>query len=299
MALATIYSLAPVKVASTVIPVATVGLSPGLIANLQHHSGQEFPTLVSVPGAIQRMTLSVPLAIAYATFGLAPISITTLEVFLAKYAALIKSTSTDHKRFKLTTSATAAALMTGWSVQKDGTAFADISIVFLAPAGTTNPITEDTATLITLASQPALHTNGPILINGTAIPGVQGYTVDLGQQLEVSRNDGDQYPTVAARITGQPKMTIEHGDPVGVLAAIGMGGANITANVVAYHRAYDPTTGVVSNTNSISVTCASGRAHPVDIAAQHGQIATGGIEIMGLATAAINPFVIAANATAP
>jgi hypothetical protein len=299
---ASIYSMAPAKFGATTVPVERIGFSAGVIVNPHQHSGNEYPTLVSIPGSSPRITLTVPWRAAYDTLGLVITELSAFELYLGKFAALIRSAGSVHTKWALTASCKAAAMITGASVNQDGILMAEVEIVPLSNTGMAHPLTRtDNNAMPTLASQPILHTSGPLSINGTVVPGVASYGLDLGQRLEAQRTDGALYPIVAARVDAAPKVTASHADPVGMYAQLGsLLGANISSNVVAYFRAYDATTGVVSaGADAVSITVASGRVTPLETAATQGQVATVGIEVQGLSSSATHPFAISNSATAP
>jgi hypothetical protein len=178
---------------------------------------------------------------------------------------------------------------------------AEVEVFPLSADGTTPPLAYTTTNALpTLASQPTKHTLGPVTINGTTLPGVGGLQVDLGQQLLAERADGCLYPIVAARVGGQPKITIPHRDPFTLLSTLGLTGVNLASNLVAYARPYDDTTNVVTTAaTAISFTIASGRAKPVELTAEQGAVATLGIEVAGLSSSSTHPIAVASNATAP
>ncbi len=299
---ASIYSLAPCKLNSTVVPVERIGFSPGVLANPHQHSGNEFPTLIAIPGATPRITLTMPFRAAYDVLGFSMVSLTAFEVYLAKFAALIRSASSVHTKWALTSSCTAAAMITGFSVNQDGVLMAEVEIVPLSNTGTAHPLTRsDNNALPTLASQPILHTAGPLSINGTVVPGLMSAAADLGQRLDVQRTDGAMYPIVAARVDAAPKISATHADPVGMLAQLGsLLGANLSSNAVAYFRQFDATTGVLdTGATAVSLTVASGHVLPLEMPVEQGKVATIGVEIHGLSTSATHPFAYSASATAP
>lgn len=299
---AIIYSLAPVRLGSTVIPVERIGLSAGVIANPHQHSGNEYPTLVAIPGASPRITLTAPWRAAYDVLGLGINVLTTVDVYLAKFASLTRASGNVHTKWALSTSCSAAALITGASVNQDGILMAEVEVLPLSSVGTDYPLTRtDNNALPSLASQPILHTLGPVSINGTVVPGLESASLDLGQRLQSERTDGALYPILAARMDAAPRISATHRDPVTMYAQLGsMLGANITSNVVAYFRPYSATDGVVSTgATSVSITVASGRVVPLEITDSQGAVSTLGIDIHGLSSSATHPFAVSVTATAP
>jgi hypothetical protein len=297
---ATVYSMAPCKINTTVIPVERIGFSAGIIANPHQHSGNEYPTLVAIPGATPRVTLTVPFLFAYGMLGLGINVLTGFEVYLAKFASLTRASGSVHTKWALTASCSAAAIITGASVNQDGILMAEVEVYPLSNNGTTHPLTRtDNNALPSLAAQPTLHTLGPMSINGTVYPGLTTAGVELGQRLEVQRTDGALYPILAVRVDATPRITATHADPVAVHGILGLTGVNLTSNLVAYFRAMD-TAGLVSTgADAVSITVASGRVLPLEISTAQGQVATIGLEVTGLSSTATHPFAMSISATAP
>jgi hypothetical protein len=297
----TIYSLAPLTINSTTIAVEVTGFSPGIAEAASKHTGDLYPSLDLLSGAAPRVTFRTFAKDAYSLIGLGILQATTFDLYLAKYSSttLTKSTGSDHYKLALTASCTAAVQITGLSVSQDGVWMADCEAALLSVDGVSHPITPATGSLPVLTAQPTRHTLGPCVINGSGIPGATGVSIALNQALEVRRSDGDLYPRVAAQFGGEPRITVEHGDPVGVLSALGLLGANATGNAVVYGRLYNATTGVSSSTNGLSFTVASGRIHPKDASAGQNQVATGALEIVGLSTSATHPIAVSVTASVP
>lgn len=299
---ATVYSLAPAKFNSTVVPVERIGFSAGIIANPHQHSGNEYPTLIAIPGATPRVTLTVPWRAAYDSLGLGINVLTAFEIYLAKFASLTRASGSVHTKWALTASCTAAAMITGASVNQDGILMAEVEVVPLSNTGLAHPLTRtDNNAMPSLASQPVLHTIGPMSINGTVVPGLQSCGIDLGQRLEVQRTDGTLYPILATRMDAAPRLTAGHADPVGMYAQLGsLLGVDITSNVVAYFRQYSATTGIISSgSDAVSITVASGRVVPLEVPASQSTVATIGLEVHGLSSSATHPFAVSVSATAP
>lgn len=296
-----VHSMAPLTINSTTIAIQDLGLSQDIIANVYQSSGAEYGNIVTVPGANPKVTFRCPLKDAYTLIGNTVLSATTFSVYFAKFSSLIRAGGSVHAKLPLASSATAAVYMTGWSVNQDGIVMADCEAVYLSADGTTHPIGALTTNnaLPALTAQPTLHTAGPLSINGTVYGGLMSSGCTLNQQETIQRSDGDLYPRIYARYGGDPRLTGEHADPIGLWSIISPTGANISANVVQYYRAYDTTTGVNSATNSISITVGSGRLHPTTITTAQGQVAKTGFEVYGLSTSSTHPFVTATNASAP
>jgi hypothetical protein len=297
---ATVYSMAPCKINSTVVPVERIGFSAGILANTHQHSGNEYPTLTAIPGATPRMTLTMPFRAAYDLLGLGITVLTAFELMLAKFGAMTRLATSTHTKWALSASCSAAAMITGASVNQDGLLMAEVEVYPLSNNGTTHPLTRtDNNAMLALASQPVLHTIGPMSINGTVYPGLMTAGLELGQRLEVQRTDGALYPILAVRVDATPRITATHADPVAVHGILGLTGVNLTSNLVAYFRQLD-TAGLVSTgADAVSVTVASGRVLPLEVSTSQGQVATIGIEVTGLSSTATHPFAMSVSATAP
>lgn len=299
---ALIHSMAPAKFGATVVPVKSVGLSTGLIALMDGHSGNEYITAVKIPGADPKITITMPWAPAFAAIGVGVTDLTTLEIYLAKFVSYARSAAAVHTKWALSASCHAACQITGWSVDQDGDLNAVVECIILGSDSTTHPLTKsDANALPTLASQPQLYTMGPVSINGTVYPGLMSAGADLGQALISKRSDGDMYPRIAARIGAIPKLMGDHADPVTLIGILSLIGVNITANVVQYYRAYDATTGIVSNAaaSGVSITLAAGRINPQDVSVSHGEVSRTGFEAIPTSATSTHPFVISTAATVP
>jgi len=298
---ADVHSMAPCQIASTVVPVERVSFSGGVITEPHQHSGNEFVTLIRTSGATPRIRLSMPFRAAYDLLALGVNELSAFHLYLAKFAALIRATGSVHTRWSLSTNAKAAAMITGWSVNQDGILLADVEIVPLAATGgTAHPLTRtDNNALLALASQPTVHTLGPVSINGTVIPGLTASSVDLGQNLVPQRTDGALYPVIAPRVDAAPRMTLTHADPRALLAGLGdLLGSSVA--VVAYYRQYAAADGTIdTGATAVSVTAASCRITPIDMDVGQGEVATIGFEVAGLSSTSTHPFAVAVNATAP
>ncbi len=295
-------TLAPCKFNSTVSAVKSVGMSPGIINAADRHSGNLYETLSKISGAEPRLTLNMPFRSAYDVIGLGVLKLTTFEAYLAKFTDYIRDAGSAHSKIGLNTSCTAVAMITGWTVDLDGDLLATVEVVPLAAASGTHPLLKtDGVALPTLASQPVLHTLGPMSINSTVITGLRSAGGELGQNLRTIRSDGDRYARNAGLISASPRMNARNADPYTLLNTLGFLGANITSNVVQYFRQYDPTTGVVTGDagTGISITCASGRIEPAEFQAADADVPELGISVTGLSSSSTHPFAVSVGATVP
>jgi hypothetical protein len=297
---ASVLSMGPITIGSTTIAARQTTIDPAIASSLQMHSGLQYPALQVVPGANPRVTFTCYFQDIFALTGLTILSATTFTVYQSLYASFIRSASAVHTAFALASACTAAVQILSVRTEQDGTLMADCEAVLLSSDGTTNPIAITTNnSLPALSAAAIMHTLGPCVINGTGIPGVMSAGLDLNPTLEVKRSDGDLYPRIAGQLQGQPKLTVGHGDPKGVLAALSILGASLSSSCIQYFRRYDATTGVAGSSNGVSFTIASGRAQPVAIMNEQGKISSTGIEVSGLSTSTTHPVVTSTSATVP
>jgi hypothetical protein len=299
---ALIHSLAPAKIGSTVVPIKSYSLSPAIVSALDAHSGNEYATLIKVSGADPRIRLTMPFQPVFDIVGFTVYKATVFEIYMALFTDYARASGAVHTKYALATSATAAIQMTGVSVDQDGDLMAEVEVVLLSPDSTTHPLAKtNNNSLPTLASQPTLHTLGPLSVNGTVYPGMMSAGVDLGQTMVTKRHDGDLYPKLAARLGGSPRMFGEHGDPSTFLGLTTLLGLNITSNLIQYFRRYDATTGVCSDSagTAVSFTMASSRIHPTDLGVSHLQVARTGFEAHGLSSTTTHPIAVSVTATVP
>lgn len=302
---AVLSSLAPVTLVvgaglPVTIPTEHVGVPLGIIQSLHNHSGNIFPTLVVVPGADRRVTLSVPMKIALDTFGLGLVKLTAFSAFFARFEDFNREGTAVHLALELNVACVAAAQISGWSVNVDGILMATVEIVPMSTTGQLDPLKlTPNVSLPVLAGSPALHTLGPVKVNGTVIPGLSGESGSIGSSIAVQRTDGDLYARVCARIEAKPTMSLSHQDPVSILNSLTLMGIVIT-EVVVYAKAYDPATGIAAQAGSISFTMVSGRIHPGGPDASQGGVVSTSIEVLGISDdGATNPIAINTNVVAP
>lgn len=302
MAAATLTSLAPLTLGSTTLATANLRVSPDVATIMHRNSGNEFPSVVAVPGAAPRISFSTPFYEAYNLIGLKGTPFSTANVYLAKFASGIRSASSVHVKYALTASCSVFAYIKSLAGSQGGIIMAEVELVYLSNDGTTYPFTPSTSNALpSLASQPALRTIGPATLNGTTTAGISSINVDLAPAIETMVNDGDLYPRTCAYEGGTPVITCEHMDPDALRAAIGLTGSAISSNAIIYLRDYD-TTSQLASTTGVSLTVASGRIVPVEWGADNLQVAKGGFRVDCLSTPTTpttHPIVVATGASVP
>lgn len=291
-----ISSLAPIRIGSTVLATDNLQVTQDVQSTMYRHSGNEFPSVIAVPGAAPRIRFSTPAKGALDLIGLKALRATTLDVYLATFAAGFRSSSTDHHKYSLNTSASSLVYIQRIRCADRGIAMADIECVLLSSDGMAYPLAApSTGALPTLASQPALHTLGTSKADSTTINGSAGVELDFGANvvagIDGNPGDGLLYPTVAQYLGGTPVINVDHGDPVGVLAAMGYIGAALATSYIQWLRDYD-VTNHVALTTGVSITAASGRAIPTEFGSANQAIAKSGFRVEALSSSTTHPWVV-------
>jgi hypothetical protein len=302
MAAALIYSLAPIKLNSTVLATSGLTVSPDIMASAFRHSGSVYPSVLTVAGAGPSFSFKTPFAEAYTLIGLSktPLKCTTVEIYLAKFVDAARSNSNVHAKYSLASSALGFACITGASVDQNGVLMADVSVALISSDGMTHPLTRsDAGTLPTLSAEPVLYSYGPFSLNGTIISGSSSATMDMGVHSRSLATDGDLYPRNFA-VLGYDRGLVTHfDDPATAWSTLGLLGANITANVVQYFRKYDATS-QTKQTTGLSLTIASGRVIPEAMTADNLALAGSPARVIPLSTSdGTDPFVIASGVSIP
>lgn len=304
MAAALIYSLAPLKLNSTVLATSGLSVTPDVMASAFRHSGNVFPSVVTVPGATAQIRFKTTFLEAYNLIGIgrAPLKCTTVEVYLAKFVDAARSTSSVHAKYALASSPGAAlgfATIQGASVDQNGVLMADVKVALTSYDGMTHPLLRsDAGALPTLASEPALYSLGPASLNGTIISGEGSASLEMGVADQSLASDGDLYPRSYAVLGYDRGITANFMDAATAWSTIGLIGTNITANFIQYFRAFDATT-QVKLTTGISLTVASGRIVPEALSADNLTLAQTPARIIPLSATNTDPFQLATGQTIP
>lgn len=302
---AIISSLAPARMtpsggSSTVLAVESVAFSPAIARTLFQHSGNRFPSLVHKPGAAPRVRITTPFYPAYQILGFAAKKLTAFDYFLAQFSDYVRASGSSHTMIGLTASCHAAARIMGASVSQSGILMAEVDIVPLSVVnGMDHPLTPASGqALPTLSAEPTIHTIGPFVLNGTRLDGLTNQGIDLGGEFAGAPSDGERFLRNVAEIENQPSMQAAHQDPVTLLGALGLLGAEITADAVAYFREIDGDSGEVLETG-LSITAAEGVVDPTDVQLRRGDLATSGFTVAGLSDSETHPFVVATGVDVP
>lgn len=303
MSLASLASLSPVKLNSTVLAVANLTLVQGNEVEPMGHSGNLFDSQLTVPGAKIGIRFRTPFLDAFTLLGFGlptPLKLTTFEAVMAKFADFARTPGSAHVKYDLASSGFACAYIQGFSVEQNKVLMADVEVIPMSPDGLTHPLRRTTSVAIpTLASEPALHTLGPTQINGTTIGGSASVDAMTGLTIEVERSDGDRFARNLAVLHGRPTLNVRHDAPEDLAATLGLEGATISSAVRQFFRDFSPTTGLTLATG-LQLTIASGRVFPTESSVEQGQILKGGLSVVGLsAVNTTHPWAVATGQAVP
>ncbi len=299
MSVPDIRSLAPLRVNSTVLPIDQLRVPPEVASEAFGHSGNEFASALVVPGAAPVARWRTPAKTAYDLIGFKGLVATVFDIHFAKFVDGIRDSNSTHTKYALAASAEAFVYIKSISVAERGVAWAECEAQLLSSDGMTHPLAAPTTVALpTLAAQPALHTMGVSSLNGTAIGGALEVSVDLAPQIMVgidgSPGDGLLYPMVATYLGARPSIEVGHGDPIGLLASLGLTGLVTSASTFKqWFRDYDSTNHVTLTTGMSFTIAAGSRAIPVEFGADTGRVSRGGFRIEGLSTSQTHPVVVA------
>lgn len=297
---AKLNSTGPITIGSTTIGTLGWSFTPDIVRSVQMHSGLPYPTAETISGGSPKVRFRAYFQDIFALTGLTILSATTFNVYLSTYTTLIRDAASTHLKLALASSCVAAIQIQSATVDQDGYLVAEVEATLLANDSTTHPLAVTTNNALpALTAEPIKHTLGPFVLDSVGIPGIQSATIDLGQNLQVSRSDGDLYPRVAAFVQGNPKIVIGHKDPRAVLGALGLLGTNVVTSGVQYFRRYDATSGVAGASNGVSFTVGACRVSPDEVQTENGAIASQGFELVGLSASTTHPITVSTSATVP
>lgn len=291
--------MSPLVVNATTLAITNLRGSPNLNFQAVRHSGNEFPSVGALPGAMPRMSFSTPFLAAYNLIGLKLLIATTFDVFFATFAAGLRQSGANHSKFGLTASCSACLYITGARVAQNGLLMADVEVVYLSNDGKTHPVTlTNSVSLPSLGSEPVLHTLGPYSLNTTRKDGLKNSGFSNGINLHVPINDGDSYPRTVGWMGAAPKLAWAHEDAKQMATDLGWIGANITTSVALYFCGIDPTTHL-RMTTGISMIITSGRVWGDGYQWDMQQPATASLMAESLASGSTHPIAVTSGATIP
>jgi hypothetical protein len=93
-----------------------------------------------------------------------------------------------------------------------------------------------------------LYTLGPVSLNGTVLSGIDGWTLDLGTQIDETASDGEEFTSFVGIRSADPVLTVTHPDPK-YWETLGLDGQAVTACSFALRKkAVDSTRNVAAAT---------------------------------------------------
>ena len=304
MTAALITSLAPAKLNTTVLAIRNLRLQAAIDVQPFRHSGNLYPSIVYVPGASPMVSFQTPFLPAYNLIGLGngALKLTAFEVYFALFTDSARQAGSVHTKYALNTTggnATGYAYITGFSVDTNGVLMADVTVALVSYDGMIHPLKRtDNVALPSLASEPALHSLGPVDINGVLLAGLSQMQVDAGYQTQLLKTDGDLYPRNFAIMGADRVLNLTFKDALTAWNDLTLIGANISANVVQYLRSYDPTTQVKLGTG-LSLTLASGRAFQDTLTSENLALNETPVKVIPLSASATDPMILATGVTIP
>lgn len=265
-------------------------ISAGSIPSTQYASGHPQPLALHVagirPGFRGSLKQLATLFTATGVFGYDS-SAGNTDFYLKKAADLavrVADATTEHLRYRAT-----QGLLT-WSnisVAQDGDAIAQIAYLPTYD-GTNAPLVP--AGSVALAGTPTaaeVYTLGPVKFNSSAIEGVEGWSLDLGQRLYGQASDGDPYLSFAGVQEIEPVLTIRGINAVNQLT-YGLAGTAISSSwsVSLRRRAADG--GHVANGTSshIVISGGAGIIEPLENSGSGNQAVQNQLRVRLRATAA-------------
>jgi hypothetical protein len=240
-----------------------------------------------------------PFLAAYNLLGLGLFRATAFNFTFTQFSNFVRTAGATHPQYALASSAVIVARIIGAKVNQRGILMADVVVVPLSSDGMIHPIAAPTnVTLPTLASEPALHTLGPVEINGTKYSGCRNAGFDLGNEFTGEPHDGDLYLRNVGEFQADPKLQFEHADPTTLYPILGGLGVAVSSTAKLNFRDYSSTTGAALGTG-LSISISSGAVNTGAIKMGRGSVPTIGGEIQPLSSTQTHPFTINASATMP
>lgn len=293
---------------SNTIPLTGIAYSPNLGREPFRSGGDLTPSMMRRAGGRPAFRMTMPLDTAWVIFGqFLPISVTAFVMYEASFAAsgsVYLRVGTSATTLAIT-STTGGAIGLITRIYPSGGAvplmLAEVTILFTATDGLTDPVTVGSASLPGAPSNPILHTIAPFVDNATARWGIKSWALDTGIGLEAIQNDGLFYPTGYRLGALQPSISIAHNDVVALYAAFGDSGKDGTgAGFLVWARAYDAAAKTLQATG-YSFTMAKGLAAIESLGAQGTERSELALTISAYAAAGslTYPIAVATSATLP
>lgn len=299
MATQTINELAPCQLNSTKLAIDDLTIGVGIAKTLYNHSGNRFSSQLNIDGADRVISFRTPFWPAFSLIGTNRLALTGFSFYLSTFLDMIKDPASVHTRFSNPTNGTGMAVITGASCNQRGILMAEVAVTPLfPPTGRTDPISVSTNNApFTLDAEPALHTLGPCVVEGTRLSGIKSSGFQFNHGVTVDTSDGEEFPRTADLISGEPQLTADHEDPRTLLTNLGLMGVPLSSGAIWYYRAI---TNQRVQATGISITAASGRAMPADLSARSRGRARQGVVVDALSSSdGTHPLAFASGVAIP
>lgn len=282
-------SMGAVVLGGTALPATNLSYNPNATGGPFRHDDREFNSIQTITGSAPILTFQTPIKNAIDVVGLRITRFTAFDFYLAKYTNGVHVTLSD--KYTEAAGAVCVAMITGFNAAQGGIVLASISVFLLSADGDADPLATETEAIPAI-SEPLLHTLGPVTLNNVVTNGVQSVDGQLNPQWNTFFADGKLYTQDGTYDGGNPLISITHGDPVAILGTDFIG-LEITALTKVVLNAIDAVTQVPTAVGAITITIADGRIMPRTVSTSVGEIATVGVDIIGLSDAAqTHPWVI-------
>ena len=232
----------------TVLPVSSVQPSPALATVIHRHGSRKYGASALFPGGTYTITVTMPAQTALGLFGLEFARLASAKVYLQTYASSAKQTGGANRAISMANGGIAA--ITSINITKGQIATANVTIMPFSSNGITAPITiaaSETIPAIT-GGEPLLHTLGPVVVDSTAIAGINGVSVDLSPSIEELRHGDDQYPRDAIYRGGAPSVSLQCDALLASLDLASLAQHIPSSGIDLWARANDPENGKLAAT---------------------------------------------------
>jgi len=188
------------------------------------------------------------------------------------------SAGSDHLRLRM---ASGLVLPRTLNIPASGPAMLTAEIIPISADGTTAPIVASASSLVGTPTQSLYHGLGPVKLNGTALAGISGVTIDFGITEQVLTPDGLLFPTHVHLISRRPSIRIDFSDVTALLDYGFSGTAQSATNSVIYLRKFAEGGSRVADGTAehISFTINDGIILPTAASAGVGGPATAGLTV--------------------
>lgn len=243
-------------------------IAAGIIPSTQFAIGHPEPLALHVHGIRPSITADTKqlatLLTATGVFGYDS-SAGNLDFFLKKATDLglrVANATTEHLRYRAT-----QGLLT-WSnisVAQDGEASAQIAFIPTYDGSNVPLVPAGSVALSGTPTAAEVYTLGPVKFAGSAISGVESWSLDLGQQLYQIAADGEPYLSFVGVQQVEPVLTIRGVNAVNQLT-YGLAGTAVSVSWQVYLKRLSADGGHVANGTSshISISGGAGIIEPTD-----------------------------------